>query len=267
MVGSTPSNPAGSLDGFVLQESGLASFWSTPNALAYPTAINDAGVVVGVNIPLPQGLPEGFQRDATGVETPYGFPGALGTIPFGITNDGLVSGFYITPTGRRGFVAQESSVLSRSVEYPGAAETQLFAASGNGIVGGTFYNAAGEAFPFLYDVAADSFELIAAPAPGNFVVTSVNNSGDAIVFGLRSAAEGYADLRSFYRDGSSGAMTELFFPGALETYGYDIGNDGVIVGYYQNVDGSFGGFSAVVPEPTTLSLLAGAGVMALRRRK
>lgn len=99
-----------------------------------------------------------------------------------------------------------------------------------GQVGGAYYDSMGAAFPFIYDITSDSFEEITAPTSGNYVVTSMNDAGDAIVFGMRNADESYADLRSFYRDGRTGAMTELFFPGAVETYGYDIDDQGTIIG-------------------------------------
>ena len=243
MVGNVPSTtPEGSLDGFILNVDGTVGFWTTPDRMAYPLAINNAGRVVGTNIPIAGGLPEGFQRDAAGRETPYNFPGALGTVVFGISNDDTYSGFYITDAGRRGFVEQPSSNLSRSVEFPGAVETQLFDINDRGRAGGAYYDEAGAAFPFIYDIGSDSFEEITAPSSGNYVVTSINNAGDAIVFGMRDASEQYEDLRSFYRDGRTGVTTELFFPGAVETYGYDIDNQGTIVGYYLDESGGYGGF-------------------------
>ena len=251
MVGSVPGITPGStngLDGFVRVVDGTADFWTTPDRLAYPTAISNAGRIVGTNIPIAGGLPEGFQRDAAGNETPYNFPGALGTVPFGISNDDTYSGFYITAAGRRGFVEQASSGLSRSVEFPGAAETQLYGINNRGQAGGAYYDSMAAASPFIYDIASDSFEKIAAPTSGNYVVTSINDAGDAIVFGLRDVTENYADLRSFYRDGRTGVMTELFYPGAVETYGYDIDNQRTIIGYYLDGSGGYGGFRAeIVP--------------------
>ena len=59
--------------------------------------------------------------------------------------------------------------------------------------------------------------------------------------------------------------TTLDVPGAIgtEAYGIDGGN---IVGYYIDGSGSHG-FLAVIPEPTTLSLLAVGVLMACRRRR
>ena len=54
------------------------------------------------------------------------------------------------------------------------------------------------------------------------------------------------DLRSFFRDGATGAMTELIYPSATETYGYDVDNTGTVVGYYLDDSGKFGGFRAVL---------------------
>ncbi|MEO1332973.1 MAG: hypothetical protein AAFV32_05590 [Myxococcota bacterium] len=243
VVGSSPGATEG-LDGFVRTAEGTAVFWTTSDYSAFPTAINSAGRVVGTNLPVGGGLPEGFQRDAMGNETPYNFADALGTVIFGISNDGTLSGFYITEAGRRGFVEQPSSELSRSVEFPGSAETQLYGINERSQVGGAYYDSTGAAFPFIYDIESDTFDEIDPPEPGNFVVSSINNAGDAIVFGLRAAAENYADLRSFYRDGETGVMIELLYPDAEETYGYDIDNDGTIIGYYLDESGAYGGFQA-----------------------
>ena len=269
-VGSVPNLLTGSLDGFLLSGTGdETAFWSTPDKLTYPTAINDFRQVVGANIPLTGGLPEGFERDASGVETPFNFPGGLGTIPFGINNSGVYSGFYITPAGRRGFVSSPSVSLFRSVEFPGAAETQLFGLNNMGQVGGAYYDQQGSAFPFIYDIDSESFNLLAPPTPGNYVVTSLNDTGDAVIFGLRDVSENYTDLRSFVFDATRGTTTELFYPGALETYGYDIRNDQSVIGYYRNPDDTYGGFlaAAAVPEPSSLAVLALVpGLFWLRRR-
>ncbi|MEM6274626.1 MAG: hypothetical protein AAF735_05235 [Myxococcota bacterium] len=247
IVGSSPGATDG-LDGFVRSADGVTSFWTTSDYSAFPTAINSAGRVVGTNLPVGGGLPEGFQRDAMGNETPYNFAEALGTVIFGISSDDTLSGFYITEMGRRGFVEQSSTELSRSVEFPGSAETQLYGINDRNQAGGAYYDSAGAAFPFIYDIESDTFEELEPPVPGNFVVSSINNAGDAIVFGLRAAAENYADLRSFYRDGETGVMTELLYPDAAETYGYDIDNDGTIIGYYLDESGGHGGFRAQLLE-------------------
>jgi hypothetical protein len=245
MVGSVPSiDSPGALDGFIREADGTTTFWTVPDRLTYPLAINNSGRIVGTSIPVDGGLPEGFQRDEQGNDTPYSFPDALGTIVFGISDDDIYSGFYITNMGRRGFVSQASTGLSRSVEFPDSTETQLYAINNEGLAGGAYYDAAGRAYPFIYDIEADSFEEIARPDEGNFVVSSINDAGDAIVFGMREASEQYADLRSFFRDGQTGVMTELFYPGAVETYGYDVDNRGTIIGYYLDESGEYGGFRA-----------------------
>lgn len=268
MVGSVPNTSSGLLDGFMLSATGNNSFWSTPSNNVFPTSINNAGTIVGVNIPVPQALPEGFLRTADGTETLYNFPGALGSIPFGINNDDLVSGFQITSEGRKGFVRNLSGTLSRTVEFPGAVETQLFALNDEGLVGGGYFDANGVTSPFLYDVATESFTTLPKPVPDdNFIVTSVNASGDAIVFGQRDASEGYADFSSYVYDASAETFTQLIVPGSLETYGYDLRDDGSVLGYYQNPDGSFGGFRAFVPEPTSLLLLAGLAAVGLTLRR
>ncbi|MDX2036311.1 MAG: hypothetical protein SFX72_06640 [Isosphaeraceae bacterium] len=61
-VGSVPGAAGVGLDGFKRSADGSTSFWSTPDYLVYPTAINNAGTILGVNIPLAGGLPEGFMR-------------------------------------------------------------------------------------------------------------------------------------------------------------------------------------------------------------
>ncbi|MFO0915799.1 MAG: hypothetical protein U0795_22760 [Pirellulales bacterium] len=269
MVGSVPSMTVGGLDGFERMPDGSSTFWSAPGFLVYPTSINNDGTIVGVNIPVPAALPQGFLRTSSGVESSYNFPDALGTIPFGINNSQIITGFYVTPTGRKGFVRDLVGSLSRSVEFPGATETQLFALSDLGIVGGGAYDADGRVSPFLYDITSESFTPLPKPtAEGNYIVSSVNESGDALVFGMRPAAENYADLSSYVYDASTNAFTQLVYPGALETYGYELRNDGSVIGYYQNPDGSYGGFVATVPEPSSVfGAVSGLALILLPQRR
>ncbi|MEM8678210.1 MAG: hypothetical protein AAGF97_02540 [Planctomycetota bacterium] len=268
LVGSVQNSMTGLLDGFTQTAAGVTSFWSTPGFLVYPTSLNNAGMVVGVNIPDPVAPPEGFVRAADGTETPYDFPGSFGTIPFGINNNDVISGFYVTADGRKGFVESLDGTLSRTVEFPGAAETQLYALNDAGLAGGAWFDDQGAITPFLYDIETEVFTPVPKPTPDdNYVVTSVNETGDAIVFGLDTLAQGYADRSSFVFDTSAGTLTQLNVPGALETYGYDLRNDGTVLGYYQNPDGSHGGFRAVVPEPTALSMLGMVALLALALRR
>jgi len=67
----------------------------------------------------------------------------------------------------------------------------------------------------------------------------------------------------FSYDGST--YTHFDMPVASSTYAY--GMDGTnIVGSFQDGSGNVYGFLAVIPEPTTLSLLAAGMLMACRRR-
>ena len=59
--------------------------------------------------------------------------------------------------------------------------------------------------------------------------------------------------------------TTLDVPGAIDTFLYGIDGSN-IVGYYTDSSGTHG-FLAVIPEPTTLSLLAIGMLMACRRRR
>lgn len=99
MVGNVSNAETNSLDGFVRDTDGSASFWAVDQRSAFPLSISNAGVVVGVNTPVGGGLPEGYVRDASSNETPFNFPGALCNVPFGINNQELTSGFYITTGG------------------------------------------------------------------------------------------------------------------------------------------------------------------------
>jgi len=60
--------------------------------------------------------------------------------------------------------------------------------------------------------------------------------------------------------------TTLDVPGATNTYAYGI-DGGNIVGYYFDVSDNRHGFLAVIPEPTTLSLLAVGTLLLCRRRR
>jgi len=81
------------------------------------------------------------------------------------------------------------------------------------------------------------------------------------------------NIVGFYNDGMAhgfsydgSTYTTLDVPGARHTFAYDI-DGGNIVGEYHDADGNPYGFVPVIPEPTTLSLVAMGGLMILRRRR
>lgn len=53
------------------------------------------------------------------------------------------------------------------------------------------------------------------------------------------------------------ARLASFYPGAVETYGYDIDNQGTIIGYFLDRSGGYGGFRAAI---STEKLESGCGV-------
>ena len=167
----------------------------------------------------------------------YNFPNAVETEIYGISDaTGALTGNFIDAAGvRRGF---SGDII---VEYPGAVET--FA---------DFVNAEGGMVGSYIDADGIYHSYVRTPV-GEFV--SLNISWEArleyfFVHGINDArvvvarAKLVDDVPRTYVGPITNALLELKVPGSVSTEGYNINQDGSIVGYYDTEDGRRHGFSA-----------------------
>ena len=165
----------------------------------------------------------------------YDFPGAVQTEIYGYSDStGAMTGNFIDASGvRRGFSGDEI------IEFPEAAETFAnFAALGS--VLGSYVDVEGiyHAYVRTPDGRFASFDLIDAPNLEYLVVSAYNNVGVGVL-----QAKAVGDVPRTYV-GRIGALHELRFPGSVSTEGWNINQDGSVVGHYDSPDGQRHGFIA-----------------------
>ena len=170
----------------------------------------------------------------------YDFPGAVQTQIYGISDStGALTGNFIDASGvRRGFSGDTI------IEYPGAVATYADFVSASGAVVGSYidsagmYHAYGRAPDGRYGTADFSTE-----SDLEYLFThGINDVGIVVV-----RAKAVGDIPRTYV-GRFGQLHELQFPDSVSTEGYNINQDGSVVGYYDSADGSIHGFIA---RPTT----------------
>ena len=169
----------------------------------------------------------------------YDFPGAAQTFLYGISDaTGALTGNYIDDSGvRRGFTGD------LIIEYPGASETYADFVNAEGLVVGSYVDAEGKYH--AYGLAPDGrFITIDLPGAPNLEYFSYHGISDARIAVARAKAVG--DVPRTY----VGRITlyEVKFPGSVGTEGWNINQDGSIVGHYDTPDGRRHGFIA---RPTT----------------
>ncbi|MDE0326691.1 MAG: hypothetical protein OXN27_22420, partial [Candidatus Poribacteria bacterium] len=172
----------------------------------------------------------------------YDFPGAVETQIYGISDaTGALTGNFIDTSGvRRGFSGDTI------IEYPGASATYADFVSASGTIVGSYidsdgmYHAYGRApdgrFGFADFLTASDLEYL--------FTHGINDVGIIVV-----RAKAVADIPRTYV-GRFGQLHELQFPGSLSTEGYNINQDGSVVGHYTSADGRTHGFIARLTEDT-----------------
>ena len=165
----------------------------------------------------------------------YNFPNALQTEIYGISDTtGALTGNFIDAAGvRRGF---SGDII---IEYPGASATYTGFAIAYGIVG-SYVDADGTFHAYLR-TPDGKFESVSIPSEIEleyFFITGINNAG---VYVGRSKVVGEAP-RTFA--GTFSGQQELRFPDSILTEGWNINQDGSVVGYYDTPDGRRHGFIA-----------------------
>ncbi len=170
----------------------------------------------------------------------YDFPGAIQTEIYGISDaTGALTGNYIDASGaRRGFSGDEI------IEFPEAPETYADFVSAGRLVG-SYIDADGVYHPYVRTPEGRfiSIDLPQAAQFEYFFVHGINDAGTLVGRSKRVGEVPRTHVGTF-RHG----LEELKFPGSVSTEGYNINQDGSVVGNYKSADGRTHGFIA---RPTT----------------
>ncbi|RKU30907.1 hypothetical protein C6497_03565 [Candidatus Poribacteria bacterium] len=167
----------------------------------------------------------------------FNFPGAVQTFIYGYSDaTGALTGNFIDESGiRRGFSGENI------IEFPDAPETYTDFINAEGRVVGSYVDADGVYHPFTLTESGRflSLDLPNASAFEYFFVHGINDVGTLV-----GRAQKYDDIPRTYVGSFQHGLTELKYPGSVSTEGYNINQDGSIVGNYKSADGRTHGFIA-----------------------
>ena len=185
----------------------------------------------------------------------YDVPGAVQTEIYGISDEtGALTGNFIDDSGvRRGFTGDTI------IEFPGAIETYADFVLGGRLVG-SYVDADGIYHGYLYTLEDGEYTSIDVVGMSDLEYFFIHGVNAARVYVSRSKRVG--DVPRTYV-GTFRGRQELHFPGSVSTEGWNVNQDGSIVGYYTSTDGSVHGFTAIPMEATVEH--AGSSTIPLRR--
>ena len=166
----------------------------------------------------------------------YDYPDAIQTFLRGISDaTGALTGDFIDASGvRRGFSGD------LIVEVPGVSATYADFVHAQGVIVGSYVDADGtyHAYVRLPNGNFATQDLPGAPNLEYFHYHGINDAGFLV-----GRAKAVGDVPRTYV-GVFGELHEVQFPGAVSTEGWNINQDGSIVGYYDMPDGRRHGFIA-----------------------
>ena len=167
----------------------------------------------------------------------YNFPDSVETEIYGISDaTGVLTGNFTDASGvRRGFSGD------LIIEYPEASATYADFVNAEGGVIGSFVDAQGVFYPYIRnpDGRFISLELPHAAQFEYFFLPGVNEAGIVIA---RAKLRG--DIPRTAVGTLQHGLQSLEVPGSVSTEGWNINQDGSIVGYYDSADGRRHGFIA-----------------------
>ncbi|MCG9128071.1 T9SS type A sorting domain-containing protein [Candidatus Poribacteria bacterium] len=174
----------------------------------------------------------------------FDFPGAVQTFIYGYSDaTGALTGNFIDESGiRRGFSGE------RIVEFPNAPETYADFINTEGRMVGSYVDPDGTFHPFTLTANGRflSIDLQNASDYEYFFLHGINDVGTLV-----GRAQKYNDIPRTYVGSFQHGLVELNYPGSVSTEGYNINQDGSIVGNYKSDDGRTHGFIA---RPVTKAL-------------
>ena len=191
---------------------------------------------------------------------PYDFPGSVETEIWGISDStgNLTGNFIDTEDGiRRGFTGTETGI--EIIEFPGASETFADFINSQGGMVGSFVDADGIYQPYVRTPTGRfvSLDLPRADRLEYFFVHGINDAQTIV-----SRAKPRDGVPLTYIGTFQAGLKPFKVPGSVSTEGYNINQDGSIVGHYESADGRIHGFIArpaqdtdapVDPEPVVVS--------------
>lgn len=216
------------LDGFVFDRSGFQDV-VVPDAAADDRGalidVNDLGQAVGTFAD-GDGVLHSYMRSADGEITALpDVPGAILTEATGISNAGVIVGFYRYPDfSTHGFILKGG--IYTTYDYPGALRTFLTRINNRGQITGLRLDPDGHRRGFLLQNGVAT--TIDVPGSMNTRPMGINNHGHVV---------GYYEDADFVAHGfvfKDGVYTTVDVPGAADTALLDINDQGVICGTYDD---------------------------------
>ena len=167
----------------------------------------------------------------------FDFPGAVETELWGISDStGALTGNFIDASGiRRGFTGDEI------IEFPGASETYADFVNSSGGMVGSYVDADGLYHPYIR-TPTGRFVPLKLPRAASLEYYFVHGINDANV--VVSRAKPVDGVPLTYVGSFQEGLKEFKVPGSVSTEGYNINQDGSIVGHYDTADGRRHGFIA-----------------------
>ncbi len=235
-AGHTPSPDGEKMVGFTLID-GVFTTYDFPGAQnTYFYAFGNNGVAAG-HYEDSDGLYHGVILGEDGELRQYDFPGAVETEIYGFSDaSGVLTGSFIGADGvRRGFSGDIT------IEVPEATATYADFVNASGSVTGSYIDADGLYHPYVR-TSNGTFVFHTYLEPSNLEYSFVHGITDTRIIVTRAKAVG--DHPRSYVGTSQHGLSELEFPGSVSTEGWNINQDGSVVGYYDSADGRRHGFIA-----------------------
>ena len=169
----------------------------------------------------------------------YDFPGAVETFIYGYSDStGVLTGSFIDASGvRRGFSGETI------IEITGASETSADFVNATGVIMGSYIDAGGLYHGYALNPSGRLaiFDYLDPLTLEYFFVHGLNDIG-GVLFVTRAKALG--DIPRSYVGSIMRGLHELRVPGSVSTEGWNINQDGSVVGHYDSPDGRRHGFIA-----------------------
>ncbi|MBV9264474.1 MAG: hypothetical protein JO324_09135 [Candidatus Eremiobacteraeota bacterium] len=195
--------------------------------------INDRGDVVANG-------DDGKRNVAYVGHAPYGHssferifvPGSAGTTATGINNAGTIVGFYADGASGIAAFSERDGAYTREHAPGGSKAMEYLGVNDSGSIVGYYADGRGVRHAFVRNVHAGRLVSIRPSGSSSVTASAINADGDVVGY----MTSGRGDVRGFLWRG--GHVTELAYPGAVETKALGIAQDGRIVGSYKDSSGA-----------------------------